>query len=312
MRNFLFILLFFAFCTSVYAQHSVTVGHTYFDANKDYSMTSMGYEYDNGGHRIMLMYDRMDGRSLYDMPLPSDSAYDPLQRVGLVYMYFGDRHMWGGVVSSASDKLFNTFEDTSMIAFYGYNIFERPLGVTNFPLPDGGVFEYQRRARLFVGVGATKDPIAFGQHFLPVFSYIHEGQMITLVLGLPFTSVTIRPAFEHQLTFRTGFQGNMAVAYDFMPNHRNTIRLEYTEIDKQYKVSDAPRPENRGDRVPEIHYKEHWLRATYEHRIGLAEISAWVGYMFQGYYFYGKYFRTSSDRKLESTMQYGASVKLSF
>jgi len=313
MKKLIFVLLFYLINVPVYAKSSIDVGYRYFVADQDYSSTFVQFGHEQRGHRVFFGYERMDGRSLYDMDLPSPhSEYDPLQRIGLMYMYFGDKHMWGGGIMSAGDKPFNTFENTGMFAFYGYCIYSKNVGITKFPLPDGSVFEHTRRARLFIGVGATKDPIAFGQHFIPVFSYVYEGEKILLSLGLPYTAIVFRPSQQHKFQLGGGFQGNTSASYEFSPTRQNTIKLEFTQNTHRYKVSDAPKADTRGGATQEIHFQEQWIRLGYEHRIKMVELNTWIGYMPEGHYFYGKYFHTNSSRKIESTMEYGMSVKMMF
>ncbi|MDR2884452.1 MAG: hypothetical protein LBV09_05035 [Deferribacteraceae bacterium] len=296
---------------SAYAQHSVTAGYKYYDAKKDYSNEQLQYEANLSGHVIFLGYERTDGRSNYDMRSRDDNGYDPLQRAGVGYYYFGEQHVWGAFLSSSSDRIFNSMDVTTMIGFYGYNIYSRELGVTKYPMPDGSVYEKKRRTAFYLGVGAASEPIVFGGYFLPVFSYVYEGEWYTLNLGLPITAIAFYPSHKHLITFKAGFQGNGELSYEYKITPRNIIRFDYVAMADDYRLSDETEASYGGART-QITYLQEWYRLTYTHKISAFEISGSFGYMPLGYYFKGKYFHRAPSREIEATTELGISIRGTF
>jgi hypothetical protein len=176
-------------------------------------------------------------------------------------------------------------------------------------MPDGSVYERKRRTALYVGVGASIEPIVFGGYFLPVFSYVYEGEWYMVNLGLPLTAIAIYPHLQHRFIIRWGFQGRADFAYEYKPTKADTIRLEYIQTFEDYRLSDEAKADSYGGARRQVTYAQEWFRLSYTHVVGMIEIGASAAYMPIGYYFKGKYFHTSPSRELEDTIELGLSLK---
>ncbi len=303
IRTSAIIVFIFLFYLTAYAQSKISAGYEYyFSQDNDFSSSYLRYDFNALGHNVFIGYDRFDGRN---------DEYDPLQRVGLIYSYLGDKHLFGAVVMSASDKPFNTIETTSMIGFYGYSIYSRVLGKESIPLPNGETFEYERKTSFYVGVGIANEPIVYGGYFLPVISYMYQGEHLYFSLGLPITAITFIPGKKHRFTYVVGFQGNGEFKYVFRPTPADEFTLSYIGEEDAYRLSDVV--VKSGDKDSRLIYKTEWLKFDYKHMFNNdLGVSVMYAMMTDGYYFNGKYYHTAPSRRLPPAMKYGISMEFKF
>ncbi|MDR0454582.1 MAG: hypothetical protein LBH05_07210 [Deferribacteraceae bacterium] len=287
----------------VYAQNKVSAGYEYIISRENnYSDSYFSYNFSARGSNVILSYNRTDGRN---------AEYDPLQKVMLAYYYMGDNHMFGAIAMSASDKPFNTFETTSMIGFYGYSIFSKVIGKESVPLPNGEMYEYDRKTALYVGVGASREPIVFGGYFLPVFSYVYQGKHLYLTLGLPMTSIAFIPSQMHRFMYVINFTGTGDLKYEFRPTPTDNFAFEYVEAQNAYRLSDVVvHSENKDSRLI---YQESWFRVKYNRMFSNDfGITAGFAMMTNGYRFSGKYYHESPSGRLAPVIKYIVSTEIKF